>query len=88
MKMKCLLKSVFCVFLSLTLLCCKPTHDEGKENLPSNQIVILYDNDVHCAVDGYPVLVSYRNECLSTTSYVSNVSCGDFSSGLWNATDV
>lgn len=81
MKMKCLLKSVFCVFLSLTLVCCKPTHDEGKENLPSNQIVILYDNDVHCAVDGYPVLVSYRNECLSTTSYVSNVSCGDFSSG-------
>ena len=50
-------------------------------DLPNQPIVVLFDNDVHCAVDGYPMLVSARNECLSRTIYVSTVSCGDFASG-------
>lgn len=50
-------------------------------DLPNQPIVVLFDNDVHCAVDGYPMLVSARNECLSRTNYVSTVSCGDFASG-------
>ena len=50
-------------------------------DLPHQPIVVLFDNDVHCAVDGYPMLVSARNECLSRTNYVSTVSCGDFASG-------
>ena len=60
-------------------------HDDSLEerlpDLPSEQIVVLYENDVHCAVDGYPMLVSLRNEHLSNTKYVSTVSCGDFASG-------
>ena len=82
--MKYYFKTFLVVFFSLILVCCKPTptpEENDQENLPDKQIVILYDNDVHCSVDGYPALVSYRNECLSRTSYVSNVSCGDFSSG-------
>ena len=50
-------------------------------DLPTQQIIVLYENDVHCAVDGYPMFVTARNECLSRTNYVSTVSCGDFASG-------
>ena len=50
-------------------------------DLPTQQIVVLFENDVHCAVDGYPMFVTARNECLSRTNYVSTVSCGDFASG-------
>ena len=50
-------------------------------DVPTQPIVILYDNDVHCTVDGYPMLVTARNECLSRTNYVSTVSSGGFSSG-------
>ncbi len=50
-------------------------------DLPTEPIVILYENDVHCAVDGYPLLVSVRKECQAATDYVSTVSCGDFASG-------
>ena len=60
-------------------------NDEDIENrlpdLPTRPIVVLYENDVHCTVDRYPMLVSLRNECLSGTDYVSTVSCGDFASG-------
>lgn len=50
-------------------------------DLPTQPIVVLFDNDVHCAVDGYPMLVSLRKDCSSRTNYVSTVSCGDFASG-------
>lgn len=50
-------------------------------DLPTTPIAIVYENDVHCSVDGYPMLVSLRNQCLSGTGYVSVVSCGDFASG-------
>ena len=44
-------------------------------------IVILYDNDVHCAVDGYAKLVVLRDIISDTTDFVTTVSCGDFASG-------
>ena len=50
-------------------------------DLPTQPIIVLYDNDVHCSIDGYPMLVSYRDKCLSSTDYVSTISCGDFASG-------
>ena len=61
--------------------CHNDSLEERLPDLPSEQIVVLYENDVHCAVDGYPMLVSLRNEHLSNTKYVSTVSCGDFASG-------
>ena len=60
-------------------------NDDGIENrlpdLPTHPIVVLYENDTHCTLDGYSMLVSLRDECLSSTDYISTVSCGDFSSG-------
>ncbi len=44
-------------------------------------IVILYDNDVHCAVDGYAKLVALRDIVSDTAGFVTTVSCGDFASG-------
>lgn len=46
-----------------------------------DNIVILYDNDVHCAVDGYAKMAGVKNVCKTQTPYVSVVSCGDFVQG-------
>jgi 2',3'-cyclic-nucleotide 2'-phosphodiesterase (5'-nucleotidase family) len=46
-----------------------------------DNIVILYDNDVHCAVDGYAKMAGVKNELKKQTPYVSVVSCGDFAQG-------
>lgn len=46
----------------------------------SSAIVILYTNDVHCAVDGsigYAGLAAYKEELLATTGYVTLVDAGD-----------
>lgn len=46
-----------------------------------DNIVILYDNDVHCAIDGYAKMAGVKNEIKKQTPYVSVVSCGDFAQG-------
>ena len=46
----------------------------------SNDIVILYTNDVHCAVDdniGYAGLAAYKKEMQAAYNYVALVDCGD-----------
>ncbi len=44
-------------------------------------VVILYDNDVHCAVDGYPVMAGLRDSLQQKGCAVAVVSSGDFSFG-------
>ena len=44
-------------------------------------IIILYENDVHCAVEGYAKLAGQRDLERQQTPYVSIVSCGDFAQG-------
>ena len=44
-------------------------------------IVILYENDVHCAVEGYSKLAAMKNELLETYANVGVVSGGDFVQG-------
>lgn len=44
-------------------------------------IVILYDNDVHCAVDGYASISALKKDMQAKTDYVSVVSSGDFVQG-------
>lgn len=43
-------------------------------------IVILYENDVHCAIGGYQVLAGLR-DAISDTAYVAVVGSGDFVQG-------
>jgi 2',3'-cyclic-nucleotide 2'-phosphodiesterase (5'-nucleotidase family) len=44
-------------------------------------IVILYENDVHCAVEGYSKLAAMKNELSETYTNVGIVSSGDFVQG-------
>ena len=81
MRTKDFFKGFFFAFLLLFVACREDNAGTTMPDLPTEPIVILYENDVHCAVDGYPLLVGMRNECLSGTKYVSTVSCGDFASG-------
>lgn len=67
-------------FLSLALLVgCKPEtpiDDPQKED-----VVIIFENDVHGAIDGYPLFAGYRDAMKVQYKYVVTVSCGDFLSG-------
>ena len=51
------------------------------EPLPSDSdVIILYENDVHCNVDGYAKLKALKDE-YSASAYVGVVSSGDFVQG-------
>ena len=47
----------------------------------SDDIVILYENDVHCAVEGYSKLSAMKKELKQTYEHVGVVSCGDYIQG-------
>ncbi len=47
---------------------------------PQKSIVILYENDVHCAIDGYQTLAGLR-DAIRDTAYVAVVGSGDFVQG-------
>ena len=47
----------------------------------SSSLVVLYDNDVHCAVDGYARMAGLRDSLRRAKRDVLVVSCGDFVSG-------
>ncbi len=52
----------------------------AKDKTNADDIIILYTNDVHCAVDdniGYAGLAAYRKQCEQDTPYVALVDCGD-----------
>ena len=65
------LRNIALAFIVLLLAACQRT----------KPIVILYENDVHCAVEGYARLAGQRDAELQQTPYVSVVSCGDFAQG-------
>ena len=46
-----------------------------------DDIVILYENDVHCVVEGYSKLAAMKAELLQTHAHVGVVSGGDFIQG-------
>ena len=57
-----------------------------REELPDTgadkSIVILSDNDVHCAIDGYTKLAGLHDAiAASDTAWVATVSCGDYLQG-------
>jgi 2',3'-cyclic-nucleotide 2'-phosphodiesterase (5'-nucleotidase family) len=69
------------LFFVATVLCGCSNHHERVRDLPTQPVVILYDNDVHCAVDGYAKLVALREQLSNEGNYTTTVSCGDFVSG-------
>ena len=72
---KRLLSCVVCICM---VLCCLNAVVFAKD---SETIVILYENDVHCAVEGYSKLAAMKNELKAEYEYVGAVSSGDFVQG-------
>lgn len=48
---------------------------------PERSIVVLFEGDVHCRIDGYPYFLGLRDPIASDSAYVALVSCGDFLQG-------
>lgn len=71
------MKRLYC--LLLTLLLAAPAIQA--DNITDGDIVILYDNDVHGRMYGYPKMAALKDEMLRTTPNVLLVSMGDFSQG-------
>lgn len=65
----------FLLLISVTLLvgACTPPY--------SRPVYILYDNDVHCSIEGYEKMAALRADYLKQSIYVNVVSCGDFIQG-------
>ncbi len=72
---KRLLSCIVCIYM---VLCSLNAATFAKD---SETIVILYENDVHCAVEGYSKLAAMKNELKSEYEYVGVVSSGDFVQG-------
>ena len=60
----------------------KEEYQALKEKMMHRPIVVLYDNDVHCSIEGYAKIAGLRDAIVATdTAYVAVVSSGDFVQG-------
>lgn len=58
-----------------------PYGEDEEYHLPTSPIVILYDNDVHGAFEGYAKMAATRANEYAMTPFVSVVSMGDYAQG-------
>ena len=65
-----------------TFLCLLALVMSSQVIVAQKSIVILYENDVHCGIDGYTKMAGLRDAIeLQDTAYVGVVCCGDFLQG-------
>lgn len=64
----------------LALLTGCATHRTVAPVQPEKSIVVVYDNDVHCNIDGYSLMAGYR-DAVGDTAFVAMVSSGDYLQG-------
>ena len=67
------------VLCALLVVCVFPTATFAAQN--NEDIIILYENDVHCAVEGYSRLSAMKKELQDTYAHVGVVSGGDYIQG-------
>lgn len=80
MKMNKLLSLVLTLAMTLSLAVTASAADTAAATVAKGDIVVLYTNDAHCAVDkglGYAGLAAYKAEMKKTTDYVTLVDAGD-----------
>ena len=65
----------------LLLLLCASAAVGQPASVNNGDIVVLYENDVHGSIEGYPLMAALRDQMRALTPYVTVVSCGDFLSG-------
>ena len=78
------MKRRFLLFLASSILCCCLSVSCGsfhRSTTASQDIIVLYENDVHCGVDGYANFAALKDEMKATHPYVALVSSGDFVQG-------
>lgn len=73
-----ILSAFLCICVVLCGVLAVTVFIQNNANAP---IVILYENDVHCAVDGYSKLLAMKNELSENYDHVGVVSGGDFVQG-------
>ena len=71
----------FALMVTMTFSTPVATQAEVVSSVGKNDIVILYDNDVHCNVDSYEDMAALKKEMQEQSNYVSVVSCGDYLQG-------
>lgn len=71
----------FALMVTMTFSTPVITQAEVVSSVGKNDIVILYDNDVHCNVDSYEDMAALKKEMQEQSNYVSVVSCGDYLQG-------
>jgi len=71
---------LYCL-LTTFLMACGTNGKKRNSVLPDKPVVIVFENDVHCAVHGYAKLAGLRKMQKESTPYVTTVSCGDFLQG-------
>lgn len=82
--MKKFLSILLAVLLSVSALCLASCSDPSKVNPPEKgkeTIAILYENDVHCEIDGYTKLAAMKKELAGAYDHVGVVCSGDFVQG-------
>ena len=67
--------------LALAAACSPKTTPAGSSGKTRSDIVILYDNDVHCSVGGYAQMAALKADKQKHTPHVTLVSSGDFVQG-------
>lgn len=73
---------VLTAVLSMLLLAACSSDNDVVDVAQPKSIVILYENDVHCAIDGYQKMAGLRDAInRSDTAYATVVSVGDFLQG-------
>ena len=68
-----IIRVVILIFTLIAIAAC------GKKKVEN--IVILYENDVHCQVEGYSKLAALKAEYKTSNNYVGVVSVGDYIQG-------
>lgn len=71
----------FSIILCLLLLCTLVPLSAFAQESENSDIIILYENDMHCAIDGYSKISALKTTLLETCNYVGVVSSGDFVQG-------
>ena len=74
-------KRLITALLCVLLLCSTLPLTIFASGVNEDDIVILYENDVHCAVEGYTKLSAMKKELLQSYRYVGVVSAGDYIQG-------
>ena len=73
--------SIFvCILIFISIIpisACTPTTTDNR----SDDIIILFENDVHCEVEGYSKISAMKKELNETHKYVGVVSGGDYIQG-------